>query len=96
MLNKGSDFVVTSKGLSKGFGLDHVLKLLSKKNGFLKIRTGRASLYRDLIQSPYFETQDLSKVVLNDWTNSSNSSYVNMNNTEGAMITMVYPINEII
>jgi len=94
-LIKGQTSVVTSKGLSKGFGLDHVLKLLSKKNGFLKIRTGRACLYRDLIQSPYFGTLDLSKVVLNDWTNSSNSSYVNMNNTEGAMITMVYPINEI-
>jgi len=87
--------VITSKGLSKGFGLDHVLKLLSKKQGFLKIRTGRASLYRDLIQSPYIETLDISKVILNDWVNSSNSSYVNMNNTEGTMITMAYPINEI-
>ncbi|TCK85529.1 hypothetical protein [Albibacterium bauzanense] len=94
-LIKGQTSVVTSKGLSKGFGLDHVLKLLSKKHGFLKIRTGRASLYRDLIKAPYFKTQDLSEVVLNDWINSSNSSYVNMNNTEGAMITMVYPINEI-
>ncbi|MGZ3755222.1 MAG: hypothetical protein ACXVAY_19505 [Mucilaginibacter sp.] len=94
-LIKGQTSVVTSKGLSKGFGLDHVLKLLSKKRGFLKIRTGRASLYRDLIQVPYIETLDLSKVILNDWTNSSNSSYVNMNNTEGTMITMVYPINEI-
>jgi hypothetical protein len=94
-LIKGQTSVVSSKGLSKGFGLDHVLKLLSKKRGFLKIRTGRASLYRDLIHAPYVETQDLSKVVLNDWTNSSESSYVNMNNAEGTMITMVYPINEI-
>lgn len=94
-LIKGQTSVVTSKGASKGFGLDHVLKLLNKKRGFLKLRTGRASLYRDLIQAPYLETQNLSEVVLNDWTSSSNSTYVNMNSTEGTMITMVYPINEI-
>jgi hypothetical protein len=94
-LIKGQTSINTSKGFSKGFGLDEVLKLLNKKQGFLKIRTGRASLYRDLIKSPYLETQDLSKVVLNDWTNSSSSSYTNMNNVEGTVLTMVYPINEI-
>lgn len=94
-LIKGQTSVNTSKGRSKGFGLDEVLKLLSKKGGFLKIRTGRASLYRDLIKSPYLETLDYSKVVLSDWTNSSANSYVNMNGVEGTMLTMVYPINVI-
>lgn len=94
-LIKGQTSVITSRGTNKGFGLDHVLKLLDKKRGFLKIRTGRASLYRDLSNDRYVETTDIDKIFLNDWTNSSSSQFVNMNYAEGTMITMVYPLNEI-
>ncbi|MDB5119348.1 MAG: hypothetical protein JWN56_566 [Sphingobacteriales bacterium] len=94
-LIRGNTSVNTLRGVNKGFGLDHVLKLLSDNRGFLTIRTGRTSLYRDLNKSPYSSTIDIEKIELNDWTNCSSSQYVNMNATEGTMITMVYPLKDI-
>jgi hypothetical protein len=51
-LRKGSTSVDDWKGSQKGFGLNEVLVMLSKLRGFIKIRTNRCSLYRNLAQYP--------------------------------------------
>lgn len=91
-LIKGQTSVLGAEGKNKGYGLDEVLRLLNDKRGFLKIRTGRCSIYRDLINSPYRATQNAEQVELFDWISSSNDSYSEMKNTEGTLITLVYPL----
>lgn len=91
-LIKGQTSVITSQGKNKGHGLDEVLRLLDIKRGFLKIRTGRVSLYRDLIETPYKTTQEPNEVELIDWEKNSSNEYSEMNNTEGTLITLAYPL----
>lgn len=91
-LIKGQTSVITSQGKNKGYGLDEVLRLLDIQRGFLKIRTGRVSIYRDLIETPYKITQELNEIELIDWEKNSSSEYSEMNNTEGTLITLAYPL----
>jgi hypothetical protein len=92
-LIKGQTSVSNVDGINKGYGLDDVLRLLDLKSGFLKIRTGRVSIYRDLILSPYKRTDDLHKVDLFDWSKYTKNDYSKMANAEGTAITLVYPLN---
>jgi hypothetical protein len=92
-LIKGQTSVISVKGKNKGFGLDDVLSLLDKKKGFLKIRTGSASVYRDLTESPYVKTNDINEIDLYDWLKLSNNDFSRMNYIEGTLITLAYPIN---
>ncbi|PJJ07352.1 hypothetical protein CLU83_0515 [Flavobacterium sp. 1] len=91
-LIKGQTSVEGTDGKNKGYGLDEVLNLLNTKRGFLKIRSGRCSIYRDLINSPYKLTQNEEEVELFDWVKSSNNNYSEMKTTEGTLITLVYPL----
>ncbi|TDP04073.1 hypothetical protein [Flavobacterium sp. 245] len=91
-LIKGQTSVGGVEGKNKGYGLDEVLRLLNDKRGFLKIRTGRCSIYRDLINSPYNNTQNTEQVELFDWLSGSNNIYSEMKNTEGTLVTLVYPL----
>lgn len=91
-LIKGQTSVTGAEGKNKGYGLDEVLNLLNDKRGFLKIRSGRCSIYRDLINSPYRVTQDSAEVELLDWIKSSNINYSEMKITEGTLVTLVYPL----
>lgn len=91
-LIKGQTSVITSQGKNKGYGLDEVLRLLDIKRGFLKIRTGRVSIYRDLIETPYKITQEPNEIELIDWNKNSSSEYSEMSNTEGTLITLAYPL----
>lgn len=91
-LIKGQTSVTTSQGKNKGYGLDEVLRLLDIKKGFLKIRTGRVSIYRDLIETPYKTTQEPNEIDLLDWKNNSDSEYSEMYNTEGTLITLACPL----
>lgn len=92
-LIKGQTSVTTSQGQNKGFGLDEVLRLLDKKRGFLNIRSGKASIYRNLIADPYIETKNPADVILVDWKNYSKEEYSTMNHIEGTLITLAYPLN---
>lgn len=91
-LIKGQTSVITSQGKNKGYGLDEVLRLLDTKKGFLKIRTGRISIYRDLVETPYKITQEPKEIELVDWEKNSSDEYSEMNNTEGTLITLAYPL----
>jgi hypothetical protein len=91
-LIKGQTSVNTQKGEGKGHGLDKVIHLLDQKRGFLTIRTGRASIFRDMIVSPYIPTKDIHEVELFDWKSSRFDSFSEMNKVEGTSITLAYPL----
>lgn len=91
-LQKGSTSVETWKGKNKGFGLNAVLELLTKLNGFLKIRTNRCSLYRDLIKHPHSDVEDAREIPLFDWNTNSESVFTEMSNVEGVILTMAFPL----
>lgn len=94
-LIKGVSSVSGFQGEHKGLGLDNVLHTLNSRKGFLKIRSGHVSIYRDLIESPYSETTDIDKVILKDWDKNNASNFTRMDLTQGTLITMAYPINEL-
>ena len=92
-LIKGQTSVHSIDGKTKGYGLDEVLRLLDAKRGFLKIRTGRASIYRDMIKNPYQITREPSEVSLFDWESFSNETFSEMCRAEGTVITLACPLN---
>jgi len=91
-LTKGESSI-QSKNEHKGLGLDEVLKLLSYKNGFLKIISGNLILYRDLTQHKYQETIDPSNILLTDWEKMSSDDYTKVNYSEGTLLTLAIPLN---
>jgi hypothetical protein len=74
----------------KGVGLHEVMLTLSRLNAFFRVRTGRLSLYRDLVARPYAGSsgEDCS---LTDWTSMSDSLTA-LGATEGVLYTMLIPI----
>src|SRR5690606_4573893 len=69
----------SAKGLekgNKGLGLDRILTILDGR-GFLRIKTGKSCVYRDLINRPYkkLNTNDIDTMELFDWKSNNNSDY---------------------
>jgi len=86
----------SSAGMAHGIkskGLDKVLRLLNNAKGFLRIRSGRACIYRDLGNDPYQPTKDHVQVILRDWSSGNMDRYRKMPEVEGAVITIVCPLN---
>lgn len=76
----------------KGKGLDRILRLLNNR-GFLRIKTNRSCLYRNLITHPYKESTTVEKEMeLYDWQTHSSSDYKTLPNASGAVITIIYPL----
>lgn len=87
----------SAKGLEKddkGIGLDRILTILDGK-GFLRIKTGNNSVYRNLISNPYkkIEKESVADMELFDWKNNSNEIYTNYPQAEGSVITIIYPLS---
>jgi hypothetical protein len=87
----------SAKGLEKGdkgIGLDRILTILDGK-GFLRIKTGNNSVYRNLISNPYKKTEkeSVADMELFDWKNNSNEVYTNYPQAEGSVITIIYPLS---
>lgn len=78
------------KSIVKGAGLDRISRILDGK-GFLKIRTGKSSVYRDFIKNSYVEVKHHSEILLRDWQTSAENSYTEFNEVEGAIINILYP-----
>jgi hypothetical protein len=91
-LCKGITSVDGIKGENKGYGLDSVLKTLSQVQGYLKIRTGNISIYRDLLKSPYYETLDSSRIDLQDAATNSPSEFTSAGDSIGTIISMFFPL----
>src|SRR5690606_26044726 len=84
----------TAKGLNKsekGKGLDRILKTLDGK-GFLRIRTDKYSVYRDLIQDRYLKTSKIDDIVLCDWKTNASDTFKEMQYASGTVITIIYPL----
>lgn len=87
----------SAKGLDrddKGIGLDRMLTILDGK-GFLRIKTGSVCLYRNLISHPYkkLNKECISDMELFDWDKNTNNQYSSYLETEGSVITIIYPLS---
>lgn len=76
----------------KGIGLDRVLRTLDGK-GFLRIRTGKVDVYRDLRNAVYSPAEQSNEIQLNDWNSGSTENYSTQALTEGTLISIFYPLD---
>ncbi len=83
----------SSKEDYKGMGLPVVMKRLSQLNGFMKVRSGRLSLYRDFKNQPYNLGDDCG---FYDWNTQSeaSSNLTEMSNVVGVAITLLIPLGD--
>ena len=82
------------KGIVKGIGLDRVLSTINAK-GFLRIRTNKTHVYRDMVLDQY-QTENLSEnIKLYDWNNLSDQSFTTHYNAKGSVITIILPLEAV-
>jgi hypothetical protein len=96
----------SSASTSRGLGLHHVMDLTSNMKGFLRLRTGRLHLYRDLQQNPYFyqSVRSEERMVhgrllqsfqsLADWESRSMTSATVQPYAKGTLFTLILPMRE--
>lgn len=92
-------YQTSSQGLlkeKKGIGLDRILKTIDKK-GFLKIRTDKYCLYRDMIKNPYktISREDYNDVELMDWSNLSAINFTPGFECAGTSISILFPLSNL-
>jgi hypothetical protein len=96
-------WATTSDRQNKGLGLYRVAQTLTESRGFLRLRTGRLSLYRDFSDRPYPDigtdpAEDLfsqKKLMLMDFE-SRLAAYEQLSQLtpcNGLLLTMLIPIN---
>ena len=80
----------TSKD-NKGNGLPVVMDRLTRLNGLMRVRSGRLSVYRDFITSPY---TDQDPCVFFDWLNrtSAEQGLSRMAHVAGVAISLLIPL----
>jgi len=87
---------VTSKvnGIGVGRGLNKARLILNDRNGFISIRTGRLSVYRNYKVNSLENLIDLESpdIQFFDETTRSGVEYSEMNNVEGLSYTVLVPI----
>ncbi len=86
--NTSTEFV---RGEIKGIGLDRVLQTLDGK-GFIRIKTGRVDVFRDMKTVRYFHHENSSQIVLNDLQSNSASYFTEYPRSEGTMFSIFYPL----
>jgi hypothetical protein len=89
-MEKGNSSAVGHFKTNKGFGLDRVLQTLSKKQGFLKIRSGALNVYRDLIAMPYS-----AGTLLEDSSLVGSDQFKKESYLEGTLISLLIPISKV-
>lgn len=82
------------RGEIKGIGLDRVLQTLDGK-GFLRIKTGRADVFRDMKTNRYNHHERASDIQLNDWYSNSPTKYTTYLPTVGTLLSIFYPLDYI-
>lgn len=75
---------------NKGLGLNRVLETIDEK-GFLRIKTGRVDVFRDMRNSRYIKSNSPDEIILNDW-NSNSQEFTKHKNAEGTLISIIYPL----
>ncbi len=79
------------KGEIKGIGLDRVLQTLDGK-GFVRIKTGRADVFRDMRNNRYYHHDNASEIQLNDFQNNSTNNFTVYPAAEGTLLSIFYPL----
>lgn len=74
----------------KGIGLDRILRTTNKK-GFIRIRTGKHCLYRNMIKDEYVESHLSNEIKLYDWNKASLSDFTLLKEASGTVISIIYP-----
>lgn len=82
------------RGVVKGIGLDRVLTTINLK-GFLRIRTNKTHVYRDMVVDQYQLENISENIKLYDWTNVSDQSFTSHYNTKGSVITIILPLEAV-
>lgn len=77
---------------NKGIGLDRMLRLVDGK-GFIRIKSGRADVFRDLRNHRYHAHDDPKAIMLSDWRTNSPTEYTVHKKTEGTLISIFYPLD---
>jgi hypothetical protein len=76
---------------NKGYGLDRMLKLIDGK-GFVRIKTGRADVFRDMKNHRYVAHENHTAIQLNDWQNDSETDFKVNDPAAGTLISIFYPL----
>lgn len=81
----------SSKSITKGNGLPVVMDRLTKLKGFMKVRSGRLSLFRNFVNNPYILDEDCDFF---DWNSSKNAreSTGSMTEVAGVLVTLLIPL----
>jgi hypothetical protein len=79
------------RGEIKGIGLDRVLQTLDGK-GFVRIKTGRADVFRDMKNNHYQHHGSASEILLNDFQKNSTSDFTTYPAAEGTLLSIFYPL----
>ncbi len=79
------------QGEVKGIGLDRVLRTLDGK-GFVRIKSGRADVFRDMKNQRYVDHSQASDIQLNDWKKNSTTDFSVYPPAEGTLISIFYPL----
>ncbi|MEZ0542201.1 hypothetical protein [Fibrella arboris] len=80
------------RGEIKGIGLDRVLQTLDGK-GFIRIKTGRTDLFRDMKTNRYYHHSNASDIQLNDWQTNSTTNFTKYSPVEGTLLSIFYPLD---
>lgn len=87
---------VTSKvnGFGVGRGLNKARLILNKRSGFIAIRSGRLSVYRDYKASPLADLTNLDSLDIKffDENTRQSNEYSEMSNVEGVSYTILVPL----
>lgn len=77
---------------NKGYGLDRMLQLIDGK-GFVRIKTGRADIFRDMKNNRYVAHAKHSDIQLNDWTTDDINNYTINAEVTGTVISILYALD---
>ncbi|MBM1197250.1 hypothetical protein [Pseudomonas weihenstephanensis] len=83
----------SSANVNKGHGLPVVMDRLTKLNGFMRVRSGRLSLYRDFVTQPYVPDDPCEFF---DWTTEqpAQAELTPMLPVVGVSVTFLIPLEE--
>ncbi len=81
----------TSNQSGRGLGLHYLMDTLTELNGFLRLRSGRLCLYRDLIDHPVDSREGWLNTALHDW-HGQREEPTSLSKVEGALFTILLPL----
>lgn len=76
----------------KGLGLARVLKTIDQK-GFIRIRTGRVDVFRDMKNDHYTDYSSSKEIELSDWKTNSKIVFEEHPEVSGTLISIIYPLD---